>query len=131
MGKKKHATSGLPGQRQLRVGETLRQALSEVLPRAHFRDPDLAAANFTVTEVQASPDLRHATVYVLPLGGDNAEALVAGLSRAAGYLRGEVDKLVSLKFSPELHFELDHRFDAASRIDTLLHAAPAHDDEER
>lgn len=131
MGKKKRSPDGVPGQRQLRAGEVVRQALSEVLQRAHFRDPDLAEANFTVTEVQASPDLRNAKVYVLPLGGENAEALVEGLNRASSYLRGEVNKRVSFKFSIALQFALDHRFDAAARIDSLLHAPGAFDDEER
>jgi len=128
---RKRTTVIASSQRQLRVGEIVRQALSDILPRAHFRDPDLAEANFTVTEVQPSTDLRHATVFVVPLGGENADALVAGLGRAAGYLRGEVNKRVSFRFSLQLNFELDRRFEAAAHIDELLRAKQGSDEEER
>ncbi len=107
-------------QRQLRVGEAIRHALSETLTRGHLRDPGLQGASITVTEVRISPDLRSATAFVLPLGGHNAEAIVDALDRAGAYLRREVAHQVRLRHAPELRFELDTSFDQASRIDTLL-----------
>jgi ribosome-binding factor A len=109
-----------PSQRQLRVGEALRHALAWVLERADFRDPALQGVAVTVTEVRMTPDLKHATAYVMPLGGDNAPAALEGLNRAAGYLRHEVAKEVPLKFLPDYRFELDTSFDEGARIDALL-----------
>jgi ribosome-binding factor A len=127
MARKAAARADGPSQRQLRVGEVLREALIEALARAHFRDPLLAEAHITVSEVRPSPDLRHAKVYVMPLGGENAEALVAALRRAAPYLRAEVNRRVRLKYSPALDFELDSSFDQAHRIDELLDGGPSDD----
>jgi len=121
MTRRSSARTRAPTQRQLRVGELLREALVDVFARAHFRDPILAEANVTVTEVRPSPDLRHARVYVMPLGGRDADALIAALKHAAPYLRAEVNRRVRLKHSPELAFELDRSFDQAGHIDTLLH----------
>lgn len=109
-----------PSQRQLRVGEELRHALVEVLSRARFRDPDLQDASITVTEVRASPDLKHATAFVLPLGGGGVDIVVKALNRAAGYLRGEVARLVQLRYAPELKFVADRSFEHATRIDAAL-----------
>jgi ribosome-binding factor A len=109
-----------PSQRQLRVGEELRHALVEILPRAHFRDPELQGVSLTVTEVRASPDLKHATAFVTPLGGRGAEVVVKALNRAAAYLRGEVARMVQLRHAPELVFAADRSFDQASRIDAAL-----------
>ncbi len=116
-----------PSQRQLRVGELLREALSEVLARGHFRDPMLDDGHITVTEVRAAPDLRSARVFVMPLGGEAAEEKLEALRRAGPYLRGEVNRRVRLKYSPVLHFELDQTFDEVGRIDRLL--APDTSDE--
>ncbi len=113
-----------PSQRQLRVGEELRHALAEVLLRGDLRDPDLRDVSLTVTEVRVSPDLRRATAYVLPLGGDATAPAIAALGRAAPYLRGQVGRLVRLKFTPALVFEADTSFDYALRIDRLLGALP-------
>lgn len=125
-----------PSQRQLRVGEELRHALVEILPRAHFRDPDLQGVSLTVSEVRASPDLKHATAYVVPLGGRDTAAVVKALNRASSYLRGEVARRVQLRAAPELGFAADESFDQAGRIDALLRrpevrrdlAAPRDDD---
>lgn len=107
-------------QRQLRIGEAIRHALSETLTRGHLRDPELQGASITVTEVRVSPDLRNATAFVLPLGGRNGEAVVAALDRAGAYLRREVAHQVRLRYAPDLRFQLDTSFDQAARIDTLL-----------
>ncbi len=111
-----------PSQRQLRVGEEVRHALSQVLGESLLRDPDLADAASTVTEVRISPDLKNATAFVMPLGGADLEAKVAALRRAAPFLRGEVARRVKLRFAPRLVFEPDRSFDAAGRIDSLLRA---------
>ena len=109
-----------PSQRQLRVGEELRHALSEVLSREGLRDPALQNVILTVTEVRASPDLRNATAFVSPLGGGDIRAILQGLGRAAPFLRAEVGKRVHLKYLPMLQFKEDTSFDEGQRIDTAL-----------
>ncbi len=113
-------TSKAPSQRQLRVGEEIRHAVAHVLARGHLRDPALHDISVTVTEARPSPDLKNVTLFVLPLGGVDAESVVAALNRAAGYLRGEVGRDVRLKFTPSLSFEIDRSFDTASNVDALL-----------
>src|SRR5262245_66354658 len=93
-----------PSQRQLRVGEMLRHALSDILRAREIRDPDLEGVSVTVTQVKPSPDMRHATVFVQPLGGEKAEAIVNALNRHRGFLRGELGHAIELKFTPELRF---------------------------
>lgn len=109
-----------PSQRQLRVGEELRHALVEIFARGHLRDPDLQGVSVTVSEVRASPDLKHATAYVMPLGGQNVDAVVRALKRASGFLRTEVAHAVRLRVAPEIDFAADRSFDHASRIDAVL-----------
>lgn len=109
-----------PSQRQLRVGEVVRHALAEIFEREEFRDPVLAEATITVTEVRTSPDMRNATVFVMPLGGQESGDVVAVLGRAAPYLRRRLAERVSLKRLPALSFEVDMSFDQAQRIDDLL-----------
>ncbi len=106
--------------RLLRVGETIRHALSEILGRDTLQDPDLLGVPVTVSEVRVSPNLRNATVFVLPLGGDNQDAVVEALQRVAPHLRGQLGKVVRLKYLPQLYFDLDRSFDRASHIDDLL-----------
>ncbi|MGY9105268.1 MAG: 30S ribosome-binding factor RbfA, partial [Alphaproteobacteria bacterium] len=90
--------------RQLRVGEELRHIIAEVIGRGDLRDPDLAGRSITVSEVRVSPDMRNATVFVLPLGGGDEDIIVAALERAAPYLRGEVGRKLQLKYLPQLSF---------------------------
>lgn len=111
-----------PSQRQLRAGELVRRALSEIVARGTIQDPDLTERSFSVTEVRVSPDLRHATCFVAPLGKGDAVALAAALTRVRAYLRGQLSKEVTFKFMPELHFEPDTSFDKAEQIDRLLHS---------
>lgn len=113
-----------PSQRQLRVGEELRHALAQLLRPGALRDPALFDADITVTEVRASPDLRNATAFVMPLAGANAADVIAGLRRSAPYLRGRLARLVRMRHVPNLSFALDSAFDAADRIATLLHSEP-------
>lgn len=100
-----------PSQRQLRVGELIRHTLSEVLARGDVHDPELQRFSITVGEVRASPDLKVATAFVLPLGGTGAEQALAALRRNKGELRRLVAKAMTLKFAPELRFQLDETFD--------------------
>jgi ribosome-binding factor A len=109
-----------PSQRQLRVGEMLRHALATILTRGDIRDDDLAGVPVTVTQVKPSPDMRHATAFVEPLGGKNAKAVVAALNRHKSYLRGEMGHMIELKFTPELRFVEDESFAEAQKIEALL-----------
>ena len=127
-----------PSQRQLRVGEMLRHALSEVLQRAEIRDPGLDGISVTVTQVKPSGDMRHATVFVEPLGGKNAPQVIAALNRAARFLRGEMGHLITLKFTPELRFVEDQSFAEAQKIEDILKSdrvsrdiAASHEDEDQ
>ena len=109
-----------PSQRQLRVGETIRRALADVLVRGELREPELDGVAITVGEVRCSPDLKIATAFVLPLGGRDGERIVAALNRARGTLRRQVTRAVSLKFSPELRFRLDETFDQMDDTSRML-----------
>ena len=109
-----------PSVRQLRVGEALRHAMAEILGRGALRDPALSWRAFTVTEVRTSPDLKRATVFLTPLGGDADPALLVALDRAASFLQKEVGRRIRLKFTPRLSFSFDDRFEYASKIDGLL-----------
>ena len=109
-----------PSQRMLRVGEALRHALAEVLYRNEIRDPDLDGVSVTITQVKPSPDMRYATVYCEPLGGQNAAKIVAALNRHKGFLRGEMGHKIAMKFTPELRFVEDESFAEAQKIETIL-----------
>jgi len=109
-----------PSQRQLRVGELLRHALADVLRRGDVRDPDLVGVSVTVTQVIPSPDMRHATVFCEPLGGKNAGPVIKALNKHKGFLRGEMGRLITMKFTPELRFVEDTSFAEAEKIETLL-----------
>jgi ribosome-binding factor A len=110
-----------PGQRQLRIGEEIRHALAWILERETFRDPALSATRVTVTEVRPSPDLRHARVYIVPLGGGDPKPVLAGLRRVKPFLRRELASRLTTKFIPDLIFAADETFDEAERIGRLLH----------
>ncbi len=113
----------MPSQRQLRAGEIIRHALADILSREDFRDPGLTGIIVTVGEVRCSPDLKHANVFVTPLGDDTAEGrtkLAEALTRAGPFLRGRLGKEIRLKFTPQLHFIADASYDEATAIDRLL-----------
>jgi len=112
--------SGSPSQRQLRVGEVIRRALSEILARGDVHDPDLARVSVTVAEVRVSPDLKLATAYVMPLGGVNTAEVVRALGRNRVELRRLVTDRIDLRFSPELAFRPDTRFDQMDRTRDIL-----------
>ena len=107
-------------QRQLRVGELIRHEFADMLVRGDIHDPVIQTHMITVPEVRMSPDLRLATIYVMPLGGRDAKDVIDALERNKRYVRGEVAKRVNLKFAPEIRFHIDERFDEAERIEKLL-----------
>jgi ribosome-binding factor A len=107
-------------QRQLRVGELIRHELAGMLSRGDVHDPVIETHMITVPEVRMSPDLRLATIYVMPLAGRNQTDVLEALERNARYMRGELARRVNLKFAPEIRFRIDERFDEAERIEKLL-----------
>ena len=120
--KRERQSNSAPGgsQRQLRVGEIVRHAVADILSQGSVHDPDLEGHIITVPEVRMSPDLKLATVYVMPLGGKDTDVVLAALARNKKFLRGEVAHRVNLKFAPDLRFRIDERFDEAERIEKLL-----------
>src|ERR1700704_1108200 len=117
-----HSKGSAPGgsPRQLRVGETVRHAVADILSQGSVHDPDLEGHIITVPEVRMSPDLKLATIYVMALGGRDTDGVVAALGGNKKFLRGEVARRVNLKFAPEVRFRVDERFDEAERIEKLL-----------
>jgi ribosome-binding factor A len=124
---KSRAKAG-PSQRQLRVGEMLRHALSEILLRGDIRDPDLFGVSVTITQVIPSGDMRHASVFCEPLGGKDAAKVLPALNRHKAYLRGELGHTIALKFTPELRFVEDKSFAEAEKIETILKSARVQQD---
>ena len=110
-----------PSQRALRAGEVIRHAIADILSRGEVHDPVIQGHVITVPEVRMSPDLKLATIYVMPLGGRDEKAVVEALERNKRYLRGEIAHRVNLKFAPDLRFRVDERFEEAARIEKLLH----------
>ncbi len=137
MPKRSEPTAG-PSQRQQRVAELVRHALAEVLSRGDIQDPVLTSHVVTVPEVRMSPDLKLATAYIMPLGGQDEREVISALDRNRKVLRQEVARRVDLKFAPDLRFRRDESFDEAARIDALLRsekvqrdvAKPAGEDED-
>jgi len=107
-------------QRQLRVGELIRHELADMLSRGAIHDPIIEAHMITVPEVRMTADLRLATIYVMPLGGRDVDAVIDALDRNKKYVRGAIARRVNLKFAPEIRFRIDERFDEAERIEKLL-----------
>src|SRR5512140_3685456 len=119
-GHRKKDTAPGGSQRQLRVGETVRHAIADILSHGSVHDPALEGHIITVPEVRMSPDLKLATIYVMPLGGRDTDIVIAALERNKKFLRGEVAHRVNLKFAPDIRFRVDERFDEAERIEKLL-----------
>jgi ribosome-binding factor A len=109
-----------PSQRQLRVGELIRHAFAEMLSRGDVQDDVIASHVITVPEVRMSPDLRLATIYVMPLGGKDVKPVLDALDRNKKYIRGEIAREINLKFAPDIRFMKDESFEEAERIDRLL-----------
>lgn len=109
-----------PTQRQLKAGELIRRALAEIIAREHLRDPDLEGMSVTVSEVRASPDLKHAIVFAAPLGGGDIDKVIAALNRAKSFLRGRLGKEMEMKSTPALRFMADTTFETATHMQELL-----------
>ena len=120
---KQHRDSPLgDSQRQLRVGELVRHALADMLTRGDVHDPVIERHMITIPEVRVTADLRLATIYVMPLGGRDADEVVAAFERHKKFLRAEIAHRINLKFAPDIRFRVDDRFAEAERIDKLLHS---------
>ena len=113
------STTG-PSQRALRAGELVRHALADMLTRGEVHDPVIEGHLITIPEVRMTPDLRFATIYVMPLGGRDVNDVVAALERNKRFLRGEIARRINLKFAPDIRFRADERFAEAERIEKLL-----------
>ena len=123
MARHKHHRDQAPGggsQRQLRVGELVRHALADMLTRGDVHDPVIEAHMITIPEVRVTADLRLATIYLMPMGGRDAEEVVAAFERHKKYLRAEIAHRINLKFAPDIRFRVDDRFAEAERIERLL-----------
>lgn len=119
---RKHQTSSAgPSQRQLRVGEQLRHIIAETLRRGHFHHEALLdAGKITVTEVRTSPDLKHATAFVMALGGEDMDKILPALNDAASVFQKDIGRQAQMKFTPKLRFMMDHSFDEARHIENIL-----------
>lgn len=120
MSKSRFNNTNDPSTRVLRVGENIRHALSDILSRGEIRDEALNDVSVTVTEVRCSPDLRNATIFVMPLGGIKEKEVVEALNANSKYIRGQLSKMVSMKYLPNLKFTADSSFGEADHIETLL-----------
>ncbi|MFT4716888.1 MAG: ribosome-binding factor A [Paracoccaceae bacterium] len=120
MSKRRHTENSGPTQRQLRVGEVIRRTISDVLSRGDIYDETISHMSITVGEVRTSPDLKVATIYVMPLGGQNVDLAIDSLNRNKGELRRQMNKGLKLKFSPELRFVADTTFDQMDETRRLL-----------
>ena len=120
-----------PTQRMLRVGELIRHRIAELLARGELHDKVLASHVITIPEVRLSPDLKLATVYVMPLGGNDVKPVVEALARNKKYLRAAVATALNLRYAPDLRFKEDKTFEEATRIDRLLDSPKVRQDIEK
>ena len=118
--KSTHSGAKAPSQRMLRVGELIRHRIAELLARGEVHDDVLASHVITIPEVRLSPDLKFATVYVMPLGGNDVKPVVEALTRNKKYLRAAVAETLNLRYAPDLRFKEDKTFEEVTRIDRLL-----------
>ena len=102
------------------MGELIRHAIAELLARGEIHDDVIASHVVTIPEVRMSPDLRLATIYVMPLGGKDVNPVLEALGRHKKYIRGEIAREINLKFAPDIRFMKDESFEEAERIDRLL-----------
>lgn len=120
-----------PSQRQLRVSELIRHAISDILVRGELRDPTLDGVVITIPEIRMSPDLKIAEIFVMPLGGTHQDKIVTALTDNRKRFRGLLAKRINLKYMPDVRFHLDNRFDEADKIDVLLNSPRVKQDLER
>ncbi|HEX3494236.1 MAG TPA: 30S ribosome-binding factor RbfA [Methylocella sp.] len=115
-----HPQGGGPSQRMLRVAELIRHTVAELLIRSAIADPVLESQPITIPEVRMSPDLRLATIYVMPLGGTGVADVLAALDRHKKALRREIARRIDLRFAPQIRFKADPSFEYEAKIDALL-----------
>jgi ribosome-binding factor A len=115
-----HQQGGEPSQRMLRVAELIRHIMTELLVRSTIADPVLESKAITIPEVRMSPDLKLATIYVMPLGGNSIADVLAALDRHKKVLRGEIARRIDLRFAPDIRFKADQSFEYGTKIDALL-----------
>ena len=131
MSRAHHSSGGEPSQRMLRVAELIRHCLADLLTRGEIVDPVLEKHVVTVPKVGMSPDLKLATVFVMPLGGKDIDLVIEALDKHKKYLRGEVARKINLKFAPEIRFKVDDTFDNSAKIDALLRSEKVRKDLEQ
>ena len=131
MTRKKASASKAPSQRMLRIGELIRHKIAELLARGEVHDDVLASHSITIPEVRVTPDLKLATVYVMPLGGSDMKPVIASLERNKKYLRAQVAHTLNLRYAPDLRFREDETFEEATRIDRLLDSPKVRQDVEK
>jgi ribosome-binding factor A len=125
-----HSAKG-PTQRMLRIGELVRHKIAEMLARSEIHDDTLAGHVITIPEVRISPDLKLATVYVMPLGGKSIKPVIEALTRNKSYIRTQVAETLNLRYAPDLRFLEDKTFEEATRIDRLLDSPHVRQDVEK
>jgi ribosome-binding factor A len=119
-----------PSQRQLRVGEQIKEVIAQALLRGHFHhEALLESSTITVTEVRVSPDLKHATAYVISLGGKNMDDILPALNEEAHSFQKEINRQTDLKFTPRLQFRLDDTFDKVTRLESIMYTIKYSDQE--
>jgi ribosome-binding factor A len=126
-----HHNGGEPSQRMLRVAELIRHAMADLLTRGAINDPVLDGHVVTVPRVKMSPDLKLASVYVMPLGGKDTSDVITALDRHKKYLRTEIAHRINLKFAPDIRFKIDDTFDNVAKIDALLNSDKVKQDLQR
>jgi len=130
-GRAKSENAKGPTQRMLRIGEMIRHKLAEMLARSEIHDDVLASHTVTVPEVRMSPDLKIATAYVMPLGGEDVDPVLKALDRNKKYIRSEIAQTLDLRYAPDIRFRFDETFDEVNRIDRLLHSPRVRADVEK
>ncbi len=127
MSKQNKNSSKAPSQRQLRAGELIRKEIASVLSTGFFDEPELSGISITVSEVRMSPDLRHATAFIMPLGGQHAEEMVDVLQGHAKEVQRQIGRVIKMKFTPKIRFEIDRSYEYADRISMLLKSTQEND----
>ena len=131
MTRKKTASAKAPTQRMLRIGELIRHRIAELLVRGDIHDDVIAGHIITIPEVRISHDLKLATVYVMPMGGEDLKPVIAALEKNKKFIRTEVAHALNLRYAPDLRFRQDETFEEASRIDRLLDSPHVRQDIEK
>ena len=128
MTRKKTSSAKAPTQRMLRIGELIRHRIAQLLVRGDIHDDVIASHSITIPEVRISHDMKLATIYVMPLGGDDMKPVIDALERNKKYIRAQVAQTLNLRYAPDLRFREDQTFEEATRIDRLLDSAHVRQD---